>query len=80
MGQLKWEESGRSRRSCLPESRLVPRWLSVWGLAGAILYLGTPLCGTFGPSVGFLMAPLLVQETVPAEWLIASGFNPSAGS
>jgi hypothetical protein len=57
------------------ESRLVPRWLSLWGLAGAALYLGAPLLGMFGVSAGFLMAPLAVQEMVMALWLIVKGFE-----
>jgi hypothetical protein len=62
----------------LYQSRLVPRWLSVWGLVGAALYIVAPLGSMFGLSVGFLMAPLAVQEMVMAVWLIAKGFNPSA--
>jgi len=61
----------------LYRSRLVPRWLSVWGLVGAALYIVAPLGGMFGHSVGFFMAPLAVQEMVLAVWLIAKGFNPT---
>jgi len=57
------------------ESRLVPRWLSIWGLAGAAIYLGAPLLGMFGVSAGFLMAALAVQEMVMAIWLIVKGFE-----
>jgi len=59
-------------------SRLVPRWLSVWGLVGAALYIVAPLGNMFGLSLGVLMAPLAVQEMVMAVWLIAKGFNSSA--
>lgn len=59
-------------------SRLVPRWLSVWGLVGAALYIVPPLGSMFGLSLGVLMAPLAVQEMVMAAWLIARGFNASA--
>lgn len=62
----------------LYQSRLVPRWLSTWGLVGAALYIVAPLGSMFGLSLGVLMAPLLVQEIVMAVWLIAKGFNPSA--
>jgi Domain of unknown function (DUF4386) len=67
--------------------RLVPRWLSAWGLAGAALYLAggvmvlydmvEPLSGTqFAFDV-----PLAVQEMVLAMWLIVKGFNvPAAPS
>ena len=54
-------------------SRLIPRWLSIWGLAGAALYLATPLTDMFGHSMGFLMAPLAVAEIVLAVWLIVKG-------
>ena len=63
----------------LYQSRLVPRWLSVWGLVGAALYIVPPLGNMFGlSSLGVLMAPLAVQEMVMAVWLIAKGFNSSA--
>jgi hypothetical protein len=62
----------------LYQSRLVPRWLSVWGLVGAALYIVPPLGSMFGLSLGVLMAPLAVQEMVMAVWLIAKGFNTSA--
>ena len=62
----------------LYQSRLVPRWLSAWGLVGAALYIVPPLGSMFGLSLGVLMAPLAVQEMVMAVWLIAKGFNPPA--
>jgi hypothetical protein len=62
----------------LYQSRLVPRWLSTWGLVGAALYIVAPLGSMFGLSLGVLMAPLAVQEMVLAVWLIAKGFSPSA--
>ena len=62
----------------LYQSRLVPRWLSAWGLVGAALYIVPPLGSMFGLSLGVLMAPLAVQEMVMAVWLIAKGFDPSA--
>jgi Domain of unknown function (DUF4386) len=62
----------------LYQSRLVPRWLSVWGLVGAALYIVPPIGSMFGLSLGVLMAPTAVQEMVLAVWLIAKGFNPRA--
>jgi hypothetical protein len=59
-------------------TRLIPRWLSVWGLAGAVFFLVVPLVGMFGVSVEILFAPLAVQEMVMAVWLIAKGFDTSA--
>ena len=62
----------------LYQSRLVPRWLSVWGLLGAGLYIVAPIASMFGNSLDVLMFPLAVQEMVMAVWLIAKGFNRSA--
>ncbi len=59
----------------LYQHRLVPRWLSVWALVGAALYVVSPLGSMFGHSLGFFMAPLALQEMVMAVWLIARGFN-----
>ena len=61
----------------LYQSRLVPRWLSTWGLVGAALYIVAPLGSMFGLSLGFFMAPLALQEMVMAVWLIAEGLQPS---
>jgi len=60
------------------QSRLVPRWLSVWGLAGAVLYLAAPLLDMSGHGFGILMAPLAVAEIVLAVWLIAKGLDAPA--
>jgi len=65
------------------QTRLVPRWLSGWGLIGAILYFIAHLEGVFGAQqilsfdsgLGFLMAPLAIQEMVFAVWMIVKGFN-----
>jgi hypothetical protein len=60
------------------QSRLIPRWLSVWGLLGAVLYLAWPLLALFGHGFGLLMLPLAVAEIVLAVWLIAKGFGARA--
>jgi hypothetical protein len=59
----------------LYRSRLVPRWLSAWGIVGAVLYIVPPIANMFGLSLGFLMAPTALQEMVMAVWLIAKGFS-----
>lgn len=56
-------------------SRLVPRWLSVWGLIGAVLVTALGLLAMFGPLVVLLAIPIAVQEMVLAVWLIAKGFS-----
>ena len=65
-------------------SQLIPRWLSVWGLAGTVLGLAAGLLVLFrsiavpsGPQV-VLNLPIAVQEMVLAVWLIVKGFNPKA--
>ena len=62
----------------LYQSKLVPRWLSGWGLLAAIPYFVSGVLGLFtlpGPVV--LVLPMAVQEMVLAVWLIARGFNAS---
>lgn len=59
------------------QSKLIPRWLSVWGLIGAILYLAEGLFHMFSVDFGILMVPLALLEMVLAVWLIVKGFNPS---
>jgi hypothetical protein len=61
----------------LYQSKLVPRWLSVWGFIGAILFpLGS--VSLFGsPNPAFVL-PLVVSEWTLIVWLIVKGFNPSA--
>jgi len=62
----------------LYKSKLIHRWLSVWGLIGATLMLATGLLRMIDPSLIYLALPILVQEMVLAAWLIVKGFNPSA--
>jgi len=57
------------------QSKLIPRWLSIWGLIGATLYLASPLLALFGFVFEILMAPLALQEMVLAVWLIVKGFD-----
>jgi hypothetical protein len=64
--------------------RLVPRWLSGWGLIAAPLYWAASLLVMFALITPLstihiiLQAPLGLQEIALAVWLIAKGFNPSA--
>ena len=60
------------------QSKLIPRWISIWGLVGGVLYLASGLSAMFSMGLGILMAPLALQEMVMAVWLIVKGFNPSA--
>ena len=70
--------------SALYATRLVPRWLSVWGLAGAALYMAAGAMVMYGleplsTTQVVLDAPLGVQEMVLAIWLIVKGFSTPAG-
>jgi len=63
----------------LYQSKLVPRWLSVWGFIGAVLIFVYYLLQPFSINlVEILFLPIAVQEMVFAVWLIVKGFNPSA--
>lgn len=48
------------------KTRLLPFWLSLWGLAGAILYIFTPILMMFGLDFEFLQYILGVQKMVMA--------------
>jgi hypothetical protein len=76
---LVWSLSAVILNYLLYRSKLIPRWLSVWGLLGAILSLAAYLPEFFGiDSSEILWIPIGVQEMVFAVWLIVKGFNPSA--
>lgn len=67
------------------QSRLIPRWLSVWGLVAVAMLLLMTLLIAFGERISgpsgmqvLLVLPIFVQEMVLAVWLIVKGFNPSA--
>jgi hypothetical protein len=68
----------------LYKSKLVPRFISVWGLIGAPLILAAGVLGLFDivspfSTISiFLYLPIALQEMVFALWLIVKGFNPSA--
>lgn len=62
-------------------TRLIPRWLSVWGLIGVVTSTAAALLHFFhmDTGIGFYLEMVLApQEMVMAVWLIVKGFNPSA--
>ncbi|MHA1945672.1 MAG: DUF4386 domain-containing protein [Candidatus Hodarchaeales archaeon] len=64
------------------QSKLVPRWLSVWGILGVTLGVVNGLGDIFGviPNEAFSMLldlPIFANEMVLAIWLIFKGFNSS---
>lgn len=68
----------------LYQSRLLPRWISVWGFIAILLNLATGILILFHLQSDFstinmvMNAPIFFQEMVMALWLIVKGFNPSA--
>jgi hypothetical protein len=65
----------------LYRSRLVPQFISVWGIIGVILMLAWNLLEAYGihVSIGMVLAlPIILNEIFLGLWLIARGFNPSA--
>jgi hypothetical protein len=64
-------------------ARLVPRWLSAWGLVGAALYMMAGAMVMYGleplsTTQVVLDVPLGLQEMALAIWLIVKGFNAPA--
>ena len=67
----------------LYRTRLVPRWLSGWGLVGAALYLAAGVAvlhglEPFSATRNVFNLPPAVQEMVFAVWLIVKGFDARA--
>jgi hypothetical protein len=68
----------------LYRSKLVPRWLSGWGLVAIVPYLVAAILTIYavvsplGAAVVVLDLPMAVQEMVLAVFLIASGFDRAA--
>ena len=68
----------------LHRSRIVPRWITVWGLVAIPLYVVADLLamyaviGANSSQQVLMFMPLAVQEMVLAVWMIARGFRPPA--
>lgn len=68
----------------LYQSKLIPQWISGWGLVAAIPYLVAGLLHLFGlvdqmsTIQSVLVLPMALQEMVMAVWLIVKGFNQYA--
>ena len=81
---LTWSIGALMYYSVFYQYRLVPRWLTVWGLVGVTLTIISTLLVMFHliPPAGtiqvILNVPILPQEMVLAVWLIAKGVNSSA--
>jgi hypothetical protein len=67
--------------STLYQGRLVPRWLSLWGLIGAAPYLVAFMLQMYGvisdadTIFNIMIMPLALQEMALALWMIVKGFR-----
>lgn len=62
-------------------TKLIPRWLTVWGLIGVVPYMVYALLHLFGldNGIGFYLQMVLApQELVMGLWLVIKGFNHKA--
>ena len=64
-------------------SRLIPGFISIWGVVAAALVLLNTVLGWFSPGLGGSLGmitglPMLLNEVFLGIWLIARGFNPPA--
>jgi hypothetical protein len=61
-------------------ARLVPRFISIWGLISVVVALTGLVADMFGSTVGMEIyaMPLGLCQIFLAIWLIAKGFDPSA--
>lgn len=66
------------------QQKLIPRWLSVWGIIAVLMHLiSTGILGLFAmidpmsPVQFALNFPIFLQEMVMAVWLIVKGFTTS---
>jgi len=71
--------------SSMYQSKLLPRFIPVWGLAAAVLILTLNLLSVFGLELGMGISmifalPIIVNEIFMGIWLIAKGFNPAAAN
>jgi len=69
--------------SILYKSKLVPRFISVWGLISTASLIAANVLDVPDVTQGFspgqiLYFPIMTSEVLLAVWLIAKGFNPSA--
>jgi hypothetical protein len=78
---LTWSIGALMYYSVFYQFRLIPRWLTVWGLVGVTLTIISCLLVMFHLIPGFgiiqvvVNVPILLQEMVLAVWLIAKGIN-----
>ena len=64
-------------------SKLVPRWLSIWGIVACVIYMAAAYMVLFGfeplsPIYIAMNIPLALNELVMGILLISKGFNKEA--
>jgi hypothetical protein len=64
----------------LYKSKLLPRWLSLWGVIAALILIVVNALEVLGviPMIEILYLPIVLNELVLALWLIFKGFDPAA--
>jgi hypothetical protein len=61
----------------LYKSKLIPRYIAVWGFTGAVLILLLNLLKTGTLLNMILVLPIILNEIFLGIWLIVKGFNPA---
>ncbi|MCA9908088.1 MAG: DUF4386 domain-containing protein [Anaerolineae bacterium] len=64
----------------LYRTKLIPRFISIWGLVGALAVLANAVLEMFGFAPGNLGILMLLNEVFLGLWLIVKGFNASAAA
>jgi hypothetical protein len=63
----------------LLRTRLVPRWLAVWGVVGYAIFLAGAIAELLGIPIGIALSiPGGLFELVLGIWLLVKGFEPEA--
>lgn len=76
---LIWSLSALLLNVLLYQSRIVPRWLSIWGFVGALLAIANYGPAFFGATpMPMLFIPIALQEMGFALWLIFRGVDLDA--
>jgi hypothetical protein len=84
LGILAWSLGALIYHVLFFRTRLVPRWLSLWGIIGAPLSVAACVLALFdvvgveSTANTLLTLPLGLQEIPLALWLIARGYDPRA--
>ena len=78
IGMAIWGIGGLLFCVLLYKSKLVPRWLTVWGLIGYVIFISGTIAELYGLPIGVqLSLPGGLFEIVLSVWLIIKGFSIS---